>query len=284
MSLLKSIFVITSRLLNRKYDSALYRADFDSHAQEYDSVVTRQLLGKETEKLINELEIRSDMRCFDLGCGTGHATKLIADRVGSNSFILGCDVSESMLNIAKKKFENGAGAVFLKQDMLESLRDQKENSFDLVTAFWSLGYSEWDKVLKEVKRVLKDGRCVAVLVNTQESLKELQNLVIKIILRNPFVLKSIPPINFPRDIKLFGSFVKHVGLNTITISEGSCEQSFASGEALVSWMKTAGPCAGFRSAIKDHCRDIVFKKIEDLVNDRDGIKLTFRFIRFIGTK
>src|SRR3989338_6081556 len=49
-------------------------------------------------------------------------------------------------------------------------------------------------------------------------------------------------------------------------------------------MKTSGPCAGFRGALKENRRDFVFDKIRETVDHNSGIKLTFRFIYFVGEK
>ena len=43
------------------------------------------------------------MRCLDLDCGTGHATEIIERFVRPNGSVFGCDVSESMLDIAREK-------------------------------------------------------------------------------------------------------------------------------------------------------------------------------------
>jgi len=70
-------------------------------------------------------------------------------------------------------------------------------------------------------------------------------IVMKIILRNPFMLKYIPPINFPSGINAFRKMLRRVRLKTEMLLEDSCVQAFDSGAALVSWMKRGGPCAGF---------------------------------------
>jgi ubiquinone/menaquinone biosynthesis C-methylase UbiE len=189
-----------------------------------------------------------------------------------------------MLEIAREKLSGSAVTKFVKQDMLSFLRDQRDNSFDLITAFWAIGYAEPANVLKEIGRVLSNGGQAAIIVNIQESLSELQNIVTKIILRKPFVLKYIPPIHFPSGIKAFRKMSEKTGLIIDSLLEDSCVQAFDSGTSLVSWMKTAGPCAGFREALKAKYYAYVFDKIQNAVDQNDGIKLTFRFIRYVGTK
>lgn len=284
MVLIQKVLITVNKILSRKSEADIYRSDFDSCAPTYDIAITRKLLGEFTEDVLKELKFRSGMRCMDLGCGTGHATGIIASCVGPNSLVVGCDISEPMLEIARERLQNLSYTKFINKDMLVVLREHEDSSIDLITAFWALGYSEPNKVLKEIKRVLIPDGQVAILVNTQESLAELQKLVTKILIRHPFVLKYIPPVNFPSNIKSFHLMVDKAGLKIKSLVEKSCEQSFDTGEALISWMKTSGPCAGFRGALKENRREFVFDKIKEIVDYNGGIKLTFRFIRFIGTK
>ncbi len=284
MALIQKALIAVNKILNRRSEVDIYRSDFDSCASTYDIVVTRKLLGKFTESILKELEFGRRMYCIDLGCGTGHATQIISRQIGSDGLVVGYDVSESMLEIARDKLKDSPNAEFFNKDMLVALREQEANSVDLITAFWALGYSQPHKVLREIARVLVPTGEIAILVNTQESLAELQRLVSKVIIRHPFVLKYIPPVNFPSNIRSFRSMVDKAGLRIKSICEESCEQFFDSGELLVSWMKTSGPCAGFRSALKENRRNFVFDKIKEMVDRNGGIKLTFRFLYFVGEK
>lgn len=283
-ALTQKLFLTVNRLLGRKRDLLIYKNDYDGCAQTYDSAVARRLLGKFTENVLRELDPKPGMRCIDLGCGTGHATEIIDRLVRPHGSVIGYDISECMLGIAKEKLGHSSAVKFKKKDMLDALRDHQNDSIDLITSFWALGYSKPEKVLKEINRVLVNGGYAALLVNIQTSLYELQKLVIKILLRHPFTLKNIPPINFPTNLKEFRRMVKHSGLKIDSLSESSCTQLFDTGASLVSWMKTAGACAGFRGALRENCQEYVFNKIQEAVDQDGGINLTFRFIRFIGTK
>ncbi len=284
MALIQKVLITINKILNQKSNVDIYRKDFDSCAVEYDAVPTRKLLGKFTEDVLRELNIKPGMYCIDLGCGTGHATEIIDRLVCPNGRVVGCDISKPMLEVAKKRLGSSSVTKFINQDMLTFLHEQQNNSVDLITAFWAIGYSEPAKILKEIGRVLAKSGYVAILVNTQKSLSELQKLVTIILLRHPFVINYIPPVNFPSNIRSFRLMIDKAGLEIKSLREESCEQSFDSGESLVSWMKTSGPCAGFRGALKKNRRDFVFDKIREIVDHNGRIKLTFRFLYFVGTK
>ncbi|MBL7084544.1 MAG: methyltransferase domain-containing protein [Candidatus Omnitrophica bacterium] len=284
MALIQELLLVANKLLSRKRNADIYREDFDSCAQTYDATVTRHLLGTITEGLIKELNLKPGMRCIDLGCGTGHATEIIDRLIQPNGSVIGYDVSEPMLEIARRKLGTSSVTKFIKGDMLTALRKHQDDSVDLITAFWAIGYSQPEKVLKEIRRVLVKNGHIAILVNTQSSLYELQRLVTKILFRHPFVLRYIPPIDFPSGINVFKRIIERLELSINVLSEQFCVQSFSSGASLISWMKTGGPCAGFRRALRDDRREYVFNKIQEAVKRKGGIKLTFRFIRYIGTK
>jgi len=135
MEFLRRFLVIISKVCSGGHNLDIYLKDFNNCAYTYDIVVTRKLLGKFTEDMLKELNLKPGMRCLDLGCGTGHATEIITRFVQPNGLVIGCDISESMLEIARRKLSNSPIAKFVKQDMLSFLCGQRDNSADLITAF-----------------------------------------------------------------------------------------------------------------------------------------------------
>jgi ubiquinone/menaquinone biosynthesis C-methylase UbiE len=285
MKLIRSLIANIGNLFFKKHSVSIYSNSYDNIAPHYDQTATRNLLSQETEKLINSLVFYPKMRCLDLGCGTGHGSELIDSRVSPGGLILGCDISESMINIAKEKSKTLKTTSFVKEDMLTALFKQKNSSFDLITSFWAIGYSNnIQKVLKEINRVLTDDGCAAILVNTQESLAEMQSIVTRIFVKNPFVLRRIPPMGFPSDLKKFKSMIKQSELKTNSITEEMVDYSFATGDQFIHWMKTGGPCAGFKYFLRKKYEDYAFEKIKEEVDRQNGITVTFKFLRFIGGK
>jgi len=277
----KSIVAISRLFWN--FDN-VYEQDFDDCAQQYDSAQTRRSLARISEEVVNSLGIKPGMHCMDLGCGTGDVSILMARVMSNKGVVEGYDVSENMLAVAKKKSKGLSCIRYFREDMLSALKRSPDNLFDIVTCFWALGYSCPHKVLSQVYRVLKVGGRVGVLVNTQESLNQLQRIVIRIILRTPFILKGIPSINFPSNIKHFSSLVKRISFKPDTLKEESLSYFFSSSDEFILWLKTSGPSAGFRGALKPKYRDEVFNKIKAVVDENQGITLRFRYIRFIGIK
>ncbi|MGA1825098.1 MAG: class I SAM-dependent methyltransferase [bacterium] len=284
MNCAQKFFLTLIKVLRNKEEVSVYRTDFDNSASTYDCVVTRKLLAHYTEDIISKLNLEQGMTCIDLGCGTGDAISHIVRFIQPTGLVIGYDLSAPMLTIAHEKLKTLSCIRLMKKDMIEGIREHGDNTIDIITSTWALGYSSPIGALHEIQRVLKKGGHVGILVNTHQSLYELQKLVRGILLRHPFSLKYIPPVNFPPSKEKFKRMIAMVGLSIILLEEDLCSQTFLNGSEFIAWMKTSGPCAGFRSALKEDKRDFIYKKIQDKVDKKGGITLTFRFIRFIGTK
>jgi len=284
MGLAQRSLILLNRLLGRKVDAGIYRDDYDRCAQTYDAAVTRKLLAAFTGDILKESGIGAGLRCIDLGCGTGHATAILDGYVRPNGSVIGYDISDVMLALARQRLGSSSAARFVHKDMLCALQGHEDESIDVIAACWSLEYCDPAEILQEARRVLTRGGRIAVLVNTRGSLPELQRLVTRILLRNPFSLRSFPPILFPPGIDAFRRMVRRAGLSVKTLSEKTCVHPFETGESLVLWMKTAGPCAGFRGALREERREYIYERIREAVECMNGIRLTFRFVYFIGIK
>jgi ubiquinone/menaquinone biosynthesis C-methylase UbiE len=262
-----------------------YRKDYDLRAETYDLVETRPILRNVTEKLLAQINLHPGMRCIDLGCGTGHATQIIARRVLPTGSVTGCDFSGEMLRVAKRQIELESPFIhFVQKDMLDFLGECEGNAADFIGAFWSADYCNHKKLLVALNRVLKYNGTVAMLINTQASLRELQKLIVPILLKHPLFIKSFPPINFPPDVARFNRCVLRSGIVIERLEEEVRAFNFSSGQAVVKWIGESGPAAGVLGALRNHCIDKFFRCIEEAVDRRGGLTITFRFLVLVGRK
>ncbi|MFH1260065.1 MAG: methyltransferase domain-containing protein [Elusimicrobiota bacterium] len=263
----------------------IYQMDFDRCAETYDSAATRNLLGGITAELIKKLDLKSGWRCLELGCGSGEATKIIDRLIQPNGSLKACDISEKMINAAKAKFAaDNSVTEFVQQDMVNFLQECPANYFDLAAGFWSIDYSDPKRILSEIKRVLVKNGMTAMLVNTQQSLLELQEIVVPLLLKHPFALKCLPGINFPRSAKFFKKLTEEAGLVLESMENKKCQYCFQSAEAVMVWMKEGGPCAGFRGALKEKYREHIFEHIRERIERKGNLTVTFDYLVYIGKK
>ena len=50
-----------------------------------------------TKQTLLNAGLKKDMRCIDIGCGSGSVTRLMADMVGDNGYVVGVDIDNRYL-------------------------------------------------------------------------------------------------------------------------------------------------------------------------------------------
>jgi len=114
-------------------------------------------------KAVDLASVKEADQVLDLCCGTGTLTSLIAKKVGTGGHVTGVDLSEDMINRAKKKVIDLP--VTFKQASADNLPFE-EGTFD--KAFISYGMHEMPdeirlRAMKELYRVLKPGRSLFIV-------------------------------------------------------------------------------------------------------------------------
>ena len=152
--------------VQKKGKKEMVRSMFNDIAPKYDllnhvlSMGVDRLWRKKVKRKISEV---SPKRILDIATGTGdlaiELTKLNPDE------IIGADIAEDMLEVAKKKVKNKGlnNIIKLEQGDAENLRFET-GYFDAVTvAFGVRNYENLLKGLKEMNRVLRPNGMVAIL-------------------------------------------------------------------------------------------------------------------------
>lgn len=104
-------------------DKSLVRGVYDSRARRYNQIVRLLSLGRDTKyrlAAIAELDLRSEDKVLDFGCGTGLNFPHIASCTGRETTIFGCDYSHAMLK--RCSYPNSAHSV-------HSILCQMDNEF-----------------------------------------------------------------------------------------------------------------------------------------------------------
>ena len=104
------------------------------------------------------LPVLTEKKIVDLGCGTGRFTFWL--EAEKPSTIIGVDLSEKMLKLAKEKAaETGSAAKFIKADVSSAFTDDQ---FDLVFSSTLTHYvPDLDAFFRNVSKMLRpDGQCI----------------------------------------------------------------------------------------------------------------------------
>ncbi len=117
----------------------------------------------------------SNKKILDLGCGNAKNSKYICEQ-GQNNEVVGIDISETALKLAKELYPNGN---FIKQSIGKTFPFD-DLSFDIIldiTSSNSLSESEREIYLNEINRILKKGGYVFVRTLCKDGDTNAKNLL-----------------------------------------------------------------------------------------------------------
>lgn len=140
---------------------------FDRIAGRYDtlnSLMSAGLHHRWRERAADRAALVPGDSALDVCCGTGDLTLELAGRVAPGGYVVGCDFSEPMLDLAREKAaqRGAAGTRFEWADALQLPYDA--GRFDAVTVgFGVRNFADRDRGLAEMSRVLRPGGRLVVL-------------------------------------------------------------------------------------------------------------------------
>lgn len=142
----------------------IQRYGWDKAAGFYETYWLRQLEPAQT-KLLEMIHLRKGERILDVACGSGLVSFRAAAMVGTEGSVLGTDISEGMVDVARKRVvdANQTHIQFSRADAEDLSLD--EGVFDVVLCSLGLMYiPDPMKALEQMRRVLKPGGRSAVSV------------------------------------------------------------------------------------------------------------------------
>ncbi|MBI4382408.1 MAG: bifunctional demethylmenaquinone methyltransferase/2-methoxy-6-polyprenyl-1,4-benzoquinol methylase UbiE [Nitrospinae bacterium] len=141
---------------------------FGAIAPKYDFLNRALSCGRDRywrRKAVDALAPRPGDRCLDIATGTADVALEIASRDPGNIRVVGVDFSSQMLELGSRKVRarNMERSIALQQGMAESLAFANGSFHGIVTAFGIRNFSDREKGLKEMWRVLKSKGRVVIL-------------------------------------------------------------------------------------------------------------------------
>ncbi len=143
---------------------------FDRIAGVYDlmnSAMTAGLHHQWRQRAVDRAEVGPRSDALDVCCGTGDLALELRRRIGADGRVVGCDFSEPMLELARRKSgEEGLPVEFGWADALEL--PYGDEGFDAVTiGFGARNLADLGRGLGEMARVLKPGGRLVILEITR---------------------------------------------------------------------------------------------------------------------
>ena len=146
------------------------RGMFDRIAGVYDlmnSAMTAGLHHQWRERAVERAEVGPGSDALDVCCGTGDLALALRRRIGPDGRVVGCDFSDPMLELARRKSgEEGLPVEFGWADALEL--PYGDRSFDAVTiGFGARNLADLGLGISEMARVLRPGGRLVILEITR---------------------------------------------------------------------------------------------------------------------
>lgn len=211
----------------------------------YDAMEAR-LTAPLTERMIDLAGIRPGMHLLDLGTGRGEPAISAARRVGPSGFVLGVDVSASMLDMARQRAaREGVTNLELRVMNAEALGGIPTACFDATLARWGLMYMGSPvAALGGARRAMVPSGVLVAAVWTEPERVPYFSLPRRVLERH----RPLPPIDFAapgtfrfadpermqRDFRDAGLRIEHVEEMEIPVMEAETAAE------LVAWVRAFG--------------------------------------------
>lgn len=140
----------------------------DETSRQIEAVYQTPDVIAQREKVLAMLAPREGKTALDIGCGPGLTTQALALQVGASGKVIGVDIADPMLSLARRRCENLPQVDFEKCDILRMPYDTA--SFDIALASQVYEYVEAiDQSLVELARVVRTGGRVLLVDTDWES-------------------------------------------------------------------------------------------------------------------
>ncbi|HBS48458.1 TPA: hypothetical protein DEO28_02230 [Candidatus Dependentiae bacterium] len=199
---------------------------------------------------VNKYKFKGNEAILDVGCGDGRISAEIAKKV-PQGFVVGVDVSTSMINLAKKSFSNVKNLEFIQEDISKFCSDKK---LDLVCSFSTFHWVK-DKLnaLKNIYKMLKPQGELFIFTTVKNDKSEIARVSSSPKWKSQIKESYFHAISAEDAKKL----LETVGFKNFEVKTEIREVIYNSKEDLFDWMKVWIP----------HSVDLHSEKIEEYMND-----------------
>jgi SAM-dependent methyltransferase len=235
--------VASLALRGRWLRPAAVAADYDLVAPCYDTAWQCHLRPV-TRHFLEQLPRDCSGTILDLGCGTGFATRTLAEQ-NPRAGVVGVDVSPGMLKVAR---QTSPQLRYEEADMLEFLRGCSAPDLRMVVSTWAIGYSHPAAIFAECRRLLPPGGVLAFIVNYADTLAPVFQAFSRCLFRFADRVRLAAWPRFPRSPKRLREQLESRGFRPSLFEDGHQPIPVPEGDALP-WLRRTGILAGFDSML-----------------------------------
>ena len=178
---------------------------FDNMAKEWDNII--EVNEKKINTLLSKLDIKENERVLDVGTGTGVLIPFIK-KLNKNGYIRGVDLSNGMIEVARKKYKHIPNLDFEIIDVENEVIKEKYNKIILYSMFPHL--ENKTKTIKTLvkKNLSENGKLMIAHSNSREFLNNMHK-------EKDEAVSEARLIPIDNQVKLF----EDIGLNVVEAFE-----------------------------------------------------------------
>jgi ubiquinone/menaquinone biosynthesis C-methylase UbiE len=248
----------------------------ESSAESYERYLVPLLFAPGAEYLNQLAAPGPGERVLDVACGTGIVARRAAARVGSEGTVVGLDINEGMLEVARKVSSDVRPAIEWRKGDATDM-PLPDRAFDVAFCQQALQFfADRPAALGEMYRVLvPNGRlALSVLRSTEhnpgyrllaEALERHVGLGAGAMMRSPFSSLSADELR---------GLITGAGFRDVKIFLGIGPVRYPSVKELVRWEGASSPLAGLIGALKDDVRAALIRDVGEALRtytDDNGI-------------
>jgi ubiquinone/menaquinone biosynthesis C-methylase UbiE len=248
----------------------------EDSAEAYERYLVPLIFAPGSEYLIELAGLGTGERVLDVACGTGIVARRAAMRVGSGGKVIGLDINEGMLEVARKVSSEICPTIEWQQGDATDM-PLLDRAFDVVFCQQGLQFfPDRPAALGEMHRVLvPNGRLALSLLRSTEynpgyrllaeALERHAGPKAGAMMRSPFSSLSADELR---------NLITRAGFRDVKIVLGIGAVRYPSAEELVRWEGASSPLAGPIGALKDDVRAALIRDVGDALRvytDDNGI-------------
>jgi ubiquinone/menaquinone biosynthesis C-methylase UbiE len=248
----------------------------EGSAEAYERYLVPLLFAPGAEHLIELAGLGAGERVLDVACGTGIVARRAAQRVGSGGRVVGLDINEGMLEVARKVSSGAHPAIEWQYGDANDM-PLLDGAFDAVFCQQALQFFP-DRLaaLREMRRVLvENGRlALSVLRSTEhnpgyrllaDTLERHVGPDAGSMMRSPFSSLSADELR---------ELITGAGFGKVRILLGIAPVRYPSAEEFLRWEGASSPLAGLIGTLSDDAREALIRDLGQALRtytDDEGI-------------
>ena len=232
-------------------------------AEAYERYLVPKMFAPWAQQLLDLADLHPGEQVLDVACGTGIVARYAASRVGTDGSVVGLDINEGMLEVAKSRAAGVRSSIAWQQANATDM-PFPDGSFDVVFCQQALQFfSDPAAALQEMHRVLNGGGRLAVSVwrplEHNPSYMAAADVLERHLGKEAAAVMRSP---FPSwDLETLRELIQQAGLEAVQLRIGIESTRYPSPEEFLRREAASSPLASSLGALSEKARAALIEEV-----------------------